>query len=47
MRNRNLKARYGVDFTKKDEAPDVVTTENYVEYDRKGNIVKGVAEVVI
>lgn len=45
MRIKKLKARYGVDFTKKDEAPDVITTENYVEYDRKGNVVKGMAEV--
>ena len=45
MRVKKLKARYGVDFTKKDEAPDVITTENYVEYDRKGNVVKGMAEV--
>lgn len=47
MRAKKLKSRYGVDFSKKDEAPDVITTENYVEYDRKGNVVKGVAEVII
>ena len=46
MRVKKLKSRYGIDLSKKDDAPDVITTENYVEYDRKGNVVKGVAEVL-
>lgn len=45
MRKKKLEQRYGVSLGKNKEIPIVQENENYVEYDKKGNIVKGLPEV--
>ena len=45
MTKKRLSERYGVDVKKKEEVHEVMTTEDYREYDRQGNVVKGVSEV--
>ena len=47
MRKKKLEQRYGVSLGKSKEIPIVRENENYVEYDKKGNVVKGLPEVVL
>ena len=46
MRKKKLEQRYGVSLGKSKEIPIVQENENYVEYDKKGNIVKGLPEAI-
>ena len=46
MRRRKLEQRYGVKLEKEQKAESgVIESERYVEYDRQGNVVRGLPEV--
>ncbi len=46
MRRKKLEQRYGVTLEKEQKAESgVMESERYVEYDRQGNVVRGLPEV--
>ena len=48
MRKKKLEQRYGVKIAEEATAlPTVRESESYVEYDRKGNVVRGLPEVIM
>lgn len=48
MRKKKLEQRYGVKIAEEATAlPTVRESESYVEYDRKGNVVRGLPEVIV
>ena len=48
MRRKKLEQRYGVTLEKEQKAESgVMESERYVEYDRQGNVVRGLPEVRI
>lgn len=48
MRRKKLEQRYGVTLEKEQKAESgVMESERYVEYDRQGNVVRGLPEVCV
>ena len=46
MRRKKLEQRYGVNMEKEQKVESgVMESERYVEYDRQGNVVRGLPEV--